>query len=122
MGDVRRRFEHLFFALKRDRQVAVVRTALILKNPPFGYTEQEDFFNSIIILRTSMQPKAFLRYLQRIEKKFGRKRSFANAPRTLDLDILFFDNRNMQTKDLTIPHASWFERESVLIPLAGVQG
>jgi 2-amino-4-hydroxy-6-hydroxymethyldihydropteridine diphosphokinase len=122
MGDVRRRFEHLFFALRRERQVEVVRTSLILKNPPFGYTKQDDFFNSIIILRSSMQPKAFLRYLHRLEKRFGRRRSFANAPRTLDLDIIFFDNREIKTKDLTIPHASWFERESVLIPLAGVQG
>ncbi len=122
LGDVRRRFEHLFFALKRDKQVELIHTALILKNPPFGYTEQDDFFNSIIILRTSMQPKAFLRYLQRIEKRFGRKRSFANAPRTLDLDIVFFDNREVKTKELTIPHASWYKRESVLIPLAGVRG
>ena len=122
MGDVRRRFENLFFTLRRERQVEVVRTSLILKNPPFGYTKQDDFFNSIIILRTSMQPKAFLSYLHRLEKKFGRRRSFANAPRTLDLDIIFFDNREIKTKDLTIPHASWFERESVLIPLAGAQG
>jgi 2-amino-4-hydroxy-6-hydroxymethyldihydropteridine diphosphokinase len=121
LGDVRRRFEHLFFALKRDKQVKLLATSLILKNPPFGYMKQDDFFNSIIILKTSMQPKAFLRYLHRVEKKFGRRRSFANAPRTLDLDIIFFDNREIKTKDLTIPHASWFKRESVLIPLAGVK-
>ncbi|QOP45285.1 2-amino-4-hydroxy-6-hydroxymethyldihydropteridine diphosphokinase [Sulfurimonas paralvinellae] len=121
LGDVRRRFEHLFFALKRERQVEVLRTSLILKNPPFGYKEQDDFFNAIIVLKTSMQPKEFLRYLHRVEKRFGRRRSFANAPRTLDLDIIFFDNREVKTKDLTIPHAAWFERESVLIPLAGVK-
>jgi 2-amino-4-hydroxy-6-hydroxymethyldihydropteridine diphosphokinase len=121
IGDVRRRFEHLFFALKRDTRVALLKTSLILKNPPFGYEAQDDFFNSIMILKTSMQPKDFLRYLMRIEKKFGRRRSFANAPRTLDLDIIFFDNREVKTKDLTIPHASWFERESVVIPLAGVK-
>ncbi|SFV59587.1 2-amino-4-hydroxy-6-hydroxymethyldihydropteridinepyrophosphokinase [hydrothermal vent metagenome] len=122
LGDVRRRFEHLFFTLKRDKQVKLLATSLILKNPPFGYIEQDDFFNSIIVLKTSMQPKTFLRYLHRVEKKFGRKRSFANAPRTLDLDILFFDNREIKTQDLTIPHAAWFKRESVLIPLAGVRG
>jgi 2-amino-4-hydroxy-6-hydroxymethyldihydropteridine diphosphokinase len=120
IGDVRRRFEHLFFYFKRDRQVEIVRTSLILKNPPFGYKEQDDFFNSIIVLKTSMQPKKFLAYLHRVEKRFGRRRSFANAPRTLDLDILFFDNRVVKTDDLTIPHASWYERESVVIPLAGV--
>ena len=120
LGDVRRRFEHLFFALKRDKQVKLLATSLILKNPPFGYIEQDDFFNSIIILKTSMQPKAFLRYLHRVEKKFGRRRSFANAPRTLDLDIIFFDNRKINTKDLIVPHPYFAQRESVMIPLAGV--
>ena len=121
VGDVRRRFEHLYVWLKRDKRVTLTRTSLILKNPPFGYEAQEDFFNSIIVLKTSMQPKQFLDYLMRVEKKFGRKRSFANAPRTLDLDIIFFDNRVIETKKLTIPHAHWAERVSVVIPLAGLQ-
>jgi 2-amino-4-hydroxy-6-hydroxymethyldihydropteridine diphosphokinase len=120
IGDVRRRFEHLFFFFKREKKVKIIKTSLILKNPPFGYTKQDDFFNSIIVLKTSMQPRAFLHYLHRVEKKFGRRRSFANAPRTLDLDILFFDNRKINTKELQIPHAAWAQRESVVIPLAGV--
>ncbi len=117
IGDVRRRFEHLLCMLQRDRRVEVVQTSLILKNPPFGYKEQDDFFNSIIIIKTSMNARVFLDYLLRVEKKFGRKRSFANAPRTLDLDIIFFDNITLNTKKLTLPHPSWHERESVVIPL-----
>ena len=89
IDDVRRRFEHLLFEIRRDRRVSLVKSSLILKNPPFGYREQEDFFNSILLMRTSMQPHLFLSYLLRLEKRFGRKRSFANAPRTLDLDIIF---------------------------------
>jgi len=68
-----------------------------------------------------MQPRLFLDYLMRLEKRFARKRSFANAPRTLDLDIIFFDNRVVKTQKLQIPHAKWFERESVLIPLMDIQ-
>lgn len=120
VGDVRRRFEHLFVALRRDKRVSLVKTSLILKNPPFGYTDQDDFFNSILILKTSMQPKVFLQYLLRLEKKFGRKRTFANAPRTLDLDIIFFDNRKINTKDLIVPHPFYTQRESVMIPLSGI--
>ncbi|WP_457748736.1 2-amino-4-hydroxy-6-hydroxymethyldihydropteridine diphosphokinase [Sulfurimonas sp.] len=120
VGDVRRRFEHLFVVLQKDKRVSLVKTSLILKNPPFGYADQDDFFNSILVLQTSMQPKVFLRYLLRLEKQFGRKRSFANAPRTLDLDIIFFDNRTIHTKDLIVPHPFYKQRESVLIPLAGV--
>lgn len=118
VGDVKRRFEHLFVNLKKDKRVSLLQTSLILKNPPFGYIDQDDFFNSIVILQTSMQPIQFLDYLMRLEKKFSRKRSFSNAPRTLDLDIIFFDNRNIKTKRLTVPHKSWFKRESVVIPLS----
>jgi 2-amino-4-hydroxy-6-hydroxymethyldihydropteridine diphosphokinase len=121
IGDVKRRFEHLFFEFKKDKRVELLKTSLILKNPPFGFTKQDDFFNSIVILKTSMQPYAFLNYLMRLEKKFGRKRSFANAPRTLDLDIIFFDNKVIKSKKLTIPHESWSKRDSVVIPLAGVR-
>ncbi len=120
VGDVRRRFERLFVVLQKDRRVSLVKTSLILKNPPFGYKNQDDFFNSILVLKTSMQPKVFLRYLLRLEKRFGRRRSFANAPRTLDLDIIFFDNRKINTKDLIVPHPFYAQRESVVIPLSGV--
>ncbi len=120
IGDMKRRFEHLFIYLKRDKRVELLQTSLILKNPPFGYTNQDDFLNSIIVMQVSMQPLEFLSYLLRVEKRFGRKRSFENAPRTLDLDIIFFNNRVIKTKKLQIPHASWFKRDSVIIPLMDI--
>jgi len=116
-GDVKRRFNHLFYFLKKQKQVELLQTSSILKNPPFGYLDQDDFINGLIVLQTSMQPLQFLNYLHRVEKKFGRKRSFTNAPRSLDLDIIFFDNRVIKSDRLQIPHAQWFERDSVLIPL-----
>ncbi|MDX1295702.1 MAG: 2-amino-4-hydroxy-6-hydroxymethyldihydropteridine diphosphokinase [Sulfurimonadaceae bacterium] len=117
VGDVRRRFHRLFVALQRQSGIQVIASGPVLQNPPFGYLDQPDFFNSVLELSTSMQPRAFLRYLLRLEKRFGRKRSFANAPRTLDLDILFFDGRVVNKTDLQIPHPHWHERESVVIPL-----
>jgi len=120
VGDVRRRFKHLFVEIKKDKRVDIIKTSLILKNPPFGYIEQDDFFNSIMLLKTSMQPLVFLDYLMRLEKRFGRVRTFANAPRTLDLDIIFFDNRVINTTKLTLPHKEWSSRESVIIPLSGI--
>lgn len=120
VGDVARRFNRLYMFLKKDKRVTLLQTSLILKNPPFGFVDQDDFFNSIIVLKTTMQPREFLDYLMRVEKKFARKRSFANAPRTLDLDIIFFDNRVINTQKLQIPHPKWFCRESVLIPLRDI--
>jgi 2-amino-4-hydroxy-6-hydroxymethyldihydropteridine diphosphokinase len=121
VGDVYRRFHHLLVYLERDARVSIVRTGPILKNPPFGFTEQDDFLNSVIEVATSLGPRALLAFLQRTEKHFGRKRSFPNAPRTLDLDIIFYDKRVINTPDLVVPHPHWAERESVVIPLAHLQ-
>jgi 2-amino-4-hydroxy-6-hydroxymethyldihydropteridine diphosphokinase len=120
VGDVKRRFEQLFIILQKEKRIELLRTSLILKNPPFGYKQQDDFLNAIIVLKTSMQARRFLSYLLHLEKRFGRKRSFANAPRTLDLDIIFFDNRTVQTEALQLPHPHWYKRESVVIPLVEV--
>jgi len=117
VGDVRRRFDHLLVYLRRQPNITLLHTAPILQNPPFGYTEQADFLNSVIEVSTNMGPRELLAFLLRTEKRFGRKRSFANAPRTLDLDLIFFDRVKMQTPRLTLPHPHWHERESVLIPL-----
>jgi 2-amino-4-hydroxy-6-hydroxymethyldihydropteridine diphosphokinase len=117
IGDVVRRLEKLSYFFQADRLCDLVKTGPILKNPPFGYLEQDDFYNSVMMVRTDLQPKAFLKYVLEVERKFGRRRSFANAPRTLDIDVIFYENRTMQTKELTLPHPHWQERESVVIPL-----
>jgi len=118
VGDVVRRFHHLYYTLKRFSGVNVIRCSIILKNPPFGFKDQDDFYNALLEVTTSMTPHRFLDFLLRIEKRFGRKRSFANAPRTLDLDMIFFDGRIINTKRLNVPHPHWQERESVVIPLS----
>lgn len=120
VGDTRRRMEHLWCYLRRQRLVRPLRSGAILRNPPFGYAEQNDFDNTVIEIATSLQPRALLRLVWRIEKRFGRKRSFPNAPRTLDLDILFFEDRVVQYRELIIPHPCWRERPSVTIPLGSV--
>jgi 2-amino-4-hydroxy-6-hydroxymethyldihydropteridine diphosphokinase len=117
IGDVVRRFEHLFYYLKRSSLLRVIETAPIVKNPPFGYTEQGDFYNSLMLVETFLSPRALLRYVLRVEKVFGRKRLFKDGPRTLDIDIIFYENVKMETKELTLPHPGWRERASVLIPL-----
>ncbi len=118
IGDVRRRFNHLFVYFKKSPFVEIVETSPILKNPPFGYLEQDDFYNALIIVKTCLKPKALLRYILHSEKKFGRKRSFPDAPRTLDIDMIFYEDIQMKSRELTLPHPSWASRSSVLIPLS----
>ncbi len=118
IGDVSRRFEKLIGFFLKDKQVTLYQSSPILKNPPFGYTDQDYFHNAVVVLGTNLSPRLLLRHLLHIEKKFGRKRSFKDAPRTLDLDLLFFDDVVMNHKDLTLPHPGWSKRDSVRIPLA----
>ncbi|MDQ1325941.1 MAG: 2-amino-4-hydroxy-6-hydroxymethyldihydropteridine diphosphokinase [Campylobacterota bacterium] len=121
MGDTVRRFKHLFWYFNRSSFIHIVQTAPILKNPPFGYTQQEDFYNTLMLVETFLTPKALLRYLLKVEKVFGRKRLFKDGPRTLDIDIIFYENVKMKTKTLTLPHPGWMQRDSVLIPLAYIR-
>jgi len=118
IGDVVRRFEHLFWYFKHSSFVRIIETAPILKNPPFGFVNQEYFYNSLLLVETRLTPRALLRYVLRVEKLFGRKRSFKDAPRTLDIDIIFYENINMETKHLVLPHPGWTKRTSVLVPLS----
>jgi 2-amino-4-hydroxy-6-hydroxymethyldihydropteridine diphosphokinase len=117
IGDVGRRFQKLFWYFKRDIFVDILQTSQILKNPPFGYLEQPDFLNAVMVLKTNLTPRSLLKYFQKTEKKFGRKREFKNSPRTLDIDIIFYDKITYNKYDLIIPHPKYKERESVLIPL-----
>jgi len=122
VGDVLRRFEHLFWYLKESKRVTLLESAPILRNPPFGYLDQADFYNTIIVLETSLTPGQLLRFLLHTEKRFGRKRSIKDGPRTLDLDIIFYDKITIDSKRLKIPHPDWMNRKSVLIPLMYLKG
>ena len=117
IGNTKRIFDKLILCLKEDSRFILLMTSPLLKNPPFGFLEQSDFLNGIIALKTNLAPNEFLKNMQRLEKRFGRKRSFQDAPRTLDIDIIFFNNKKINTKDLIVPHKDWANRESVIIPL-----
>ena len=117
IGNTKKIFDKLILCLKKDARFTLLMTSPLLRNPPFGFLQQSDFLNGIITLQTNLCPNAFLKAMQRYEIKFGRKRSFQDAPRTLDIDIIFFDNKKINTQNLVIPHKNWANRESVIIPL-----
>jgi len=117
VGQPLRTFKKFIKYLCRNSQIDPVKTSPILKNPPFGYLKQPYFYNFCLLVKTNLAPLALLKILQNIEKIFQRKKSFRNAPRSLDLDIIFFENKRFYNKRLVIPHVNWRERQSVLIPL-----
>lgn len=122
IGNVNRRFEHLFWFLKRSGFVKILQTSPILKNPPFGYENQPFFYNALILIDTKLTPIELLRFILHTEKKFGRKRSFKNAPRTLDIDMIKYDKIILNRSNLVLPHPFWSARDSVLLPLSWMKG
>jgi len=105
--------------LKIDRHKLLAESSLF-KTKPIGYTSQEWFVNGVIKIETEMEPLELLQMLKTIELQLGRKRTFRWGPRSIDLDILFFDNEEVRTKELQIPHPRLHERQFVLIPLVEI--
>ncbi|MCV6608026.1 MAG: 2-amino-4-hydroxy-6-hydroxymethyldihydropteridine diphosphokinase [Campylobacterales bacterium] len=110
-------FKKLSKYLEKDLDLDLIKTSPILINPPFGFLYQDDFKNALLVVKTNLNPEKLLKKVNYIEKKFGRKRSFKDAPRTLDIDIIFFENKKVYNDKLIIPHIAWSERSSVLVPL-----
>lgn len=90
----------------------------LYETEPIGYLEQPPFLNAVVALDTELAPGELLSALLRIERDLGRKRSFPNAPRTLDLDLLLVDDLVLDIPELTLPHPRLHERAFVLVPLA----
>jgi 2-amino-4-hydroxy-6-hydroxymethyldihydropteridine diphosphokinase len=118
IGNCVRRFKKVYKFLDSHPKIDVLQTSYIYINPPFGYLNQPDFYNTVFVIDTDFSPVELLNFLLYTEKKFGRKRSFKNAPRTLDLDIILYNNIKIKLKRLIIPHPHYKKRDSVLVPLA----
>jgi 2-amino-4-hydroxy-6-hydroxymethyldihydropteridine diphosphokinase len=97
--------------------VRVVRCSSLYRSAPVGYLQQPDFINAVAQLKTSLSPRAMLDALLALEQRCGRTREFANAPRTLDLDVLLYDDLQHHEHGLTIPHPQMHLRAFVLQPL-----
>src|SRR5450755_1578662 len=88
----------------------------IYETAPWGKTDQPDFLNQVLLLETILEPLALLQAVLDIEEKGGRKRTVKNAPRTIDIDILFYNNLVMDEPGLHIPHPRIAARRFVLEP------
>lgn len=93
-------------------------TSSLYVTAPVGYADQPDFINAVARLDTTLSALALLAQLQALEAQFGRERSFRNAPRVLDLDLLLYGDERIDTLELTVPHPRMHERAFVLAPLA----
>jgi 2-amino-4-hydroxy-6-hydroxymethyldihydropteridine diphosphokinase len=101
-------------------QVRVVRCSSLYRSAPVGYLDQPDFINAVVQLQTTLSPRDLLDSLLALEHRCGRTREFINAPRTLDLDVLLYDDLQHHEHGLTIPHPQMHSRAFVLHPLAEI--
>lgn len=98
----------------------VVKVSELISTKPYGGVEQDDFLNGCLELETLLRPEELLERLHELEQEAGRIRKVRWGPRTLDLDILLYDDQIVDTPDLTIPHTDMQNREFVLGPLAQI--
>ena len=122
MGD---REAHLRFAISEldaAHGCSVRRTSSFLNTAPYGYKEQGDFLNACLELETLLTPRELLELIHKIEAGAHRERVVHWGPRTLDIDILFYDDLVLSEPDLRIPHADIQKREFVLAPLCEIAG
>lgn len=87
---------------------------------PVGYLDQPDFINAVAQLETDLSPYQLLDALMQIEAGFGRERSFRNAPRVLDLDVLLYQDTVQDDPRLLLPHPRMHQRAFVMVPLAEI--
>lgn len=120
MGDKKAHLDGAVKALRADVKCHVNRVSDWIVTAPYGGVEQDDFLNGAIELETLYTPKMLLEKLHEIENAHGREREVHWGPRTLDLDILLYEDCIMYTDDLIIPHADMQNRYFVLKPLAQI--
>lgn len=114
LGDRQAYIDKAIGQLKGNRDIKVVKISNIYETDPISDIPQGKFLNGVIKIETILDPEMLLKELNNIEKRLGRKWEVKNAPRSIDLDILYYDDENINKKGLTIPHPRIQEREFVL--------
>lgn len=118
MGDSRRHIAKALGQLEKHKDIQVTKVSGLLETLPYGGVEQENFVNGMFEIRTLLTPEELLRELHKIEASEGRERKIHWGPRTLDLDIIFYDDLIYSSEDLVIPHVDMENRYFVLKPLS----
>lgn len=115
--------ESMFMRLFAHKRIEILNTSPIWCNPPFGFIAQDDFYNAVMVCGSDMGLGEIYKFIFYTERYFGRgrKRAFKNAPRTLDIDLICFNNMRLHLPHLHIPHRFYKERPSVMLPLSFIE-
>ncbi|HEX7066148.1 MAG TPA: 2-amino-4-hydroxy-6-hydroxymethyldihydropteridine diphosphokinase [Bacillales bacterium] len=120
VGDRVKALHQALLLLDEHPEIDVNRLSSVYETDPVGYTDQPNFLNMAAEVTTTLSPFNFFQITSTVETRLGRERTVRWGPRRIDLDILLYDNVNIETDLLQIPHPRMFERAFVLVPLAEI--
>lgn len=121
MGDREFYLKNAAYALGNIPGVELVSVSSVYETEPFGVSDsQEKYLNGCILIKTNLPPFALLGACLGVEAKFGRERPYRFAPRTIDIDIIFYENEIIDDKNLILPHPRMKERAFVLVPMMDI--
>jgi 2-amino-4-hydroxy-6-hydroxymethyldihydropteridine diphosphokinase len=120
-GDKKRNLEQALEYLGDTSDLKLKKISGFYETEPWGGVEQDSFLNLVVELESMMEPLKLLHKCQQIEEKLGRTRSVRWGPRTIDIDILIYNNKTIKTPELILPHPYLEEREFVLAPLREIE-
>ncbi|MGM9525995.1 MAG: 2-amino-4-hydroxy-6-hydroxymethyldihydropteridine diphosphokinase [Peptococcaceae bacterium] len=122
MGNREAFIRNAMLLLNEQRDCQIVKASSLFVTAPYGYTDQPEFINGCLQVKTLQSPQQFLDILHAIEQRLGRERKIHWGPRTIDLDILLYDDAVIDTEALMVPHADMQNRMFVLKPLDEIAG
>jgi len=117
IGDREENLHRCLQYLRSDYRITVKAVSSFYETKPEGYLHQLDFINAAVMILTVYRPLELLSVVKKIEQRMGRKTTFVNGPRVIDIDIILYGTESLQTAELTIPHPRCHQREFVLRPL-----
>lgn len=117
LGDSKALISDALEDINRTEGVTVLKQSSLYITKPVGFLDQDDFVNAAALVETSLDAHELLKAMQSLEQKYKRVRLFKDGPRTLDIDIIAYDEVVMNTDDLILPHPRMHERAFVLSPL-----
>lgn len=106
--------------IENTKKIVIEDISSLYETEPWGVSNQDNYFNICIKISTSLRPYKLLGYIHAIEFKLKRIREYKYSPRTIDIDIIFYNNEIINTKELKIPHPLYSKRKFVLLPLSEI--
>lgn len=120
MGDREKNLEAALRLLEEDRSISIDQISAIYETAPFGVTDQADFLNMVAEITTKLSPYQLLAQCLAVEDLLGRVRARHWGPRVIDIDLLVYDEIQLNEAALQLPHPGIFQRAFVLIPILDI--